>query len=366
MKVCMSFNNIASYRKAIYKMIDKEFDCDWYIEKNGSKVPPFAESELKKVCWLTRLELGPFYWERSLIKLLHKDYDVYFMYGTTRNISLFFFCLLKRLFYPAKRIYFWTHGFYGKESKIELLLWKRPLFRLPDGLFTYGDYAKKIMVECGFDANRIFPIHNSLDYDTQFKLRLQLKSSDIYKKHFKNENPILIFIGRLTRVKRLDMLINAVATLKKNGEEYNVVFVGDGTERETLANLVEQKELSQQVWFYGACYDENENANLVFNADLCVAPGNIGLTAVHCLMFGCPAMSHNNFSMQMPEFEVIKPGQTGDFFEYDDINSIVNTISKWFREHKKDRNLVREACYRIVDTEWNPGYQIEIIKKNLK
>ena len=112
MKVCMCFNNIARYRKNIYKRIDAEYDCEWYLEVNGSKVPSFPESELKCVHRLKRLELGPFYWEHGLLGLLRKNFDIYFMYGTTRNLSLFMFCALKRLFYPNKRVYFWTHGFY--------------------------------------------------------------------------------------------------------------------------------------------------------------------------------------------------------------------------------------------------------------
>lgn len=57
------------------------------------------------------------------------------------------------------------------------------------------------------------------------------------------------------------------------------------------------------------------NAELIYNADLCVAPGNIGLTAMHAMMFGCPCISHNDFSWQMPEFEAIVPYKTGNFLK---------------------------------------------------
>ena len=60
----------------------------------------------------------------------------------------------------------------------------------------------------------------------------------------------------------------------------------------------------------GECYSEETNAKLIYNADLCVAPGNIGLTAIHVMMFGCPAITHNDFKWQMPEFEAIKSMET--------------------------------------------------------
>lgn len=364
-KICMCFNDLALYRHAIYLKIDREYDCDWYIEDIDTGVKEFSDTELKSVKRMPVIKLGPFYWERGLLGLLKKKYDIYFTLGATRNLSLFVFCLLKILFFPKKRVYFWTHGFYGKESKTELFFWKRPLFRMPDGLFTYGDYAKMIMVKDGFDEKKIYPIHNSLDYETQLALRKEIRPSNIYIDHFGNTNPVIIFIGRLTKVKQLDLLIEAVYKLRSNGELYNVVLVGDGSERTMLEEKVAAGELSSQVWFYGACYDERENAELVYNADVCVAPGNIGLTAIHVLMFGCPAISHNNFSLQMPEFEVIKPNKTGDFFVCGDSTNLADVIQKWFSEHKFNRDEVRIDCYKEIDTNWNPNYQMEVITKNL-
>lgn len=361
-KICLAVNYLPVYRRAIYTMIDKKYDCDWYVENTDTGVKSFSNSELKRVRKLDVINIGPFYWEKGLISLLWQNYNIYIMLGSTRNITLFVFCILKSLFYrKKKRIYYWTHGYYGKESKLELLFWKRPFFRLPDGLLTYGDYAKKIMVQDGFHEDTIYPIHNSLDYDTQLKLRKNLQRENPYLKYFGNSNPVIIFLGRLTIVKKLDLLVNALEILKNKGENYNLVFVGDGSEKERLMEMVEKKNLCQKVWFYGACYDESVNANLVSHADLCVAPGNIGLTAMHSLMFGCPAISHNNFALQMPEFEAIKPNKTGDFFEYGNLDSLVKTISNWFKNHKDDREVVREACYKEIDTRWNPYYQMEVV-----
>ncbi len=365
-KICMSFNLLSLYRRSIYTMIDCEYDCDWYIENIETNIKTFPDKDLKRVFRMRNIKIGSFYWECGLLNLLWKDYDTYFMLGATRNITLFLFCLLNKiLFTKKKRIYFWTHGYYGKESCLELFFWKRPFLKLPDGIFTYGDYAKRIMVKDGFDEKRIFPIHNSLDYDTQLDLRKSTKPSDIYIKHFENNNPILLFIGRLTPVKRLDMLVEAISLLKDKGLMYNLVFVGDGTERNALESLVVSKNIQSQVWFYGECYDEAENAKLIYNADLCVAPGNVGLTSIHSMMFGCPVLSHNNFSLQMPEFEAIKEGKTGSFFEYGSVTDLSEVISKWMTNNEGRRDEVRKNCYDEIDSRWNPYYQMEVIRQHL-
>ena len=176
----------------------------------------------------------------------------------------------------------------------------------------------------------------------------------------------MIFIGRLTKVKRLDMLINAVALLKQWGCTYNIVFVGDGEMRQDLKYLVTKKDLANNVWFYGACYEEQTNAELIYNADLCVAPGNVGLTAMHTMVFGCPVITHNDFKWQMPEFEAIIKGVTGDFFKYGDTESLAETINDWFVLKQNKREEVRQNCFKEIDTNWNPKFQMEILKKYLK
>ena len=217
-KVCLFVNALAVYRRVIYKMLDEEYDCEWYVEDHEIGVKSFDTSELKRVHFLPVNQFGSFYFVKGLNSLLKKDFDYYLFLGATRNISLFVFCLIKRLFYTNKRIFFWTHGYYGKERSLELLLWKRPLFKLADGLFVYGDYSKALMIKDGFDPNRVFPIHNSLAYDEQLLLRKAMTPSPVFSDYFGNNNPILIMIGRLNLRKHLDLLFYAVSELKKRGE----------------------------------------------------------------------------------------------------------------------------------------------------
>ena len=123
---------------------------------------------------------------------------------------------------------------------------------------------------------------------------------------------------------------------------------------------------NDKVWFYGVCYDEKTNAELIYNADLCVSPGNVGLTAMHSLVFGCPVITHNCFEWQMPEYEAIQAGVTGDFFTMDDTDDLTMVISRWFARKMDSREEVRKACFNEIDSNWNPYYQMDIIKKNLK
>lgn len=364
-KLILYFDEPSIYREAVYNKIEETYDCEWFFDKADKGVGRFDASSYKSVSYLPIKRIGPFYFVEGLLSLLRKDCTRYLMIGATANVSLFLLLVTKCLICRQKKVYLWTHGFYGKEGWFNKTFWKRPMLKMADGIFTYGDYAKNIMIEDGFDEGGIFPIHNSLDYDKQLELRNSIIPSFIYIDHFENTLPTLIFIGRLTKVKKLDMIVDALSILRKKGKMYNLVFVGDGIEKDSLESKVETLGLKKQVWFYGACYDEKANAELIFNADLCVAPGNIGLTAIHSLMFGCPAVSHNDFKFQMPEFEVIKPGLTGDFFEKDNILSLADTIATWIEHNVGNRATVRKKCYEVIDESWNPNFQINILTKHL-
>lgn len=366
MRLCQIYIGASAYRESIYRLLDQTFDTDWVFGENLGDIKLMDTSVLngnvelvKNINFLGHTA----YWQKGVIKYLFKPYTHYILLGDERCISTWFFLLLS-IFSPKKKIYFWSHGQYGKEGVVKNLI-ERFLWHFIDGAFLYGNYAKGIMEKNGFKTDTFHVVHNSLDYDEQIKLRQSNLQSNIYCQHFGNANPTIIFIGRLTKVKRLDLLLDALSLLVKQGHNMNLVLIGDGIEKKNLEEKVESLNLTKHVWFYGACYDEKTNAELVYNADLCVAPGNVGLTAMHTMMFGCPVLTHNDFSWQMPEFEAIVDEKTGCFFERDNVESIANTIEHWLKYHEDNREQVRQSCFDEIDNHWNPYYQIEVFKKAL-
>ncbi len=362
-KLCVIYNMAAKYRAPIFRLMDKEFDIDWHYGHQIGDIKEMDASELKRVARTGRKKLGPFIWQTGMLHLLWKsDYDTYIMTGEPFTLSSWAFCILKRIFRPNKKVYYWSHGWYGREGRFKKWL-KRGFFGLADGTFLYGNYARQQAIAQGNNPDKLWVIHNSLDYDSHLDLRCRMKPSDIYKEHFHNDAPTLIFIGRLTPVKRLDMVIKAMGLLKAKGLEYNLVIVGDGSEAESLKSLAEAEGIN--AWFYGSCYDDAETASLIYNADLCVSPGNVGLTAIHTMTFGTPVLTHDNFKNQMPEFEAIRDGETGAFFKENSAESLADAIMQWFSSKSCERDKVREACYHEIDNYWTPEFQIKVLKYQL-
>jgi len=341
-------------------LMDQELPCDFYFgDDRRDGIKPVDTSLLKNFKgYFHNINFGPFYWQKGVLKLLKSDYSEIITPGDTYCLSTWVFLFFAKRY--KKNVFLWTHGAYGDEKGIKKWLFKKNKSKAK-GVFLYGNYAKEILMRWGIPQSKLHVIYNSLSYDEQLEMRHGIVASDIYQNHFKNNNPNLVFIGRLTTVKKLDQMIKAVAILKEKGEAYNLTFIGDGMEYKRLETMSKELGLQNNIWFYGACYDEKQNATFLYNADICVSPGNVGLTAIHALTFGCPVISHNNFSKQMPEFEAIEVGKTGAFFKENDVEDLAATIIKW-QSTCGNRDVVRQACYKVIEDKYNPHVQLETLK----
>ncbi|MCL7763382.1 glycosyltransferase [Polaribacter sp. Z014] len=361
--VCLIYNYAQHYRGGIFKALDKDLKIESYFGDKMGDIKKLDYNELnyfKKE--LTNINLmPPFYWQKGVLNLLFKPYNSYIFLGEYYCLSTWLFLLLAK--FSEKKIVLWTHGWYGNESFLKKII-KKTFFKLSDSILLYGDYAKSLMVNEGFDEKKLHVIYNSLDYYSQIEIRNKLKVTNVFSNHFQNNYPVLLFIGRLTEVKKLDYVIKAQKDLIETGFPVNLVFIGTGVAEENLKNFVVESKTESMTWFYGSCYDEAQIGNLIYNADICVSPGNVGLTAMHSMVYGTPVISHDNFPLQMPEFEAIVKGETGDFFKYDDISSLTDKIRNWLKTNT-DRNSIRNKCFNRIDNYFNPNFQLKIIKSVL-
>jgi glycosyltransferase involved in cell wall biosynthesis len=341
--------------------MEDKLDCDFFFGTSDEGKIKKIEYSLfgKKIKELRTKRFFIFNRIAGSFYLIFKPYKKYVLTGDILCVSNWLILILARLL--NKEVYLWTHGWYGNENQSKEIIKKR-FFGLSTGLFLYGDYAKNLMIKAGFRSKKLHVVYNSLNYTQQLRIRNKLKKTSIYINYFKNDYPVLIFTGRLTQVKSLDILLGAVKILHEQQVFFNVFLIGDGPERKNLVEFVKKMDMEEYVLFYGDCYDENIIGNLFYNASICISPGNVGLTSIHSMMFGCPVITHDKFCNQMPEFEIIQRGITGDFFEYGSVTDLASTIHEWIKRHPvKTKELISE-CFKKVDEKYNPHFQIKVIK----
>lgn len=365
------FTNIAPhYRFALWALMvnDSKLDFEFYFgnSKNGRikemdfDKKPWSEKPSKIHKLKNRRFLDVIIWQSGVLsKSIFSDISEAMLLGDVHIISNWLAAIILRL--RGSRVYYWGHGI--SEGKNSFQTYIRILFnKLAHHHFVYGQKAKETMIKHGFRSSDIHVIYNSLNYKKHKKIRKLAVKDDHFEEFFRNTNlPILVFIGRLTPVKKLAILMQAAHKLNKDSDVVNLLIIGDGPERKELEDMASELLNDGTYHFYGACYDEVEISKLLSNADLCVSPGNVGLTAIHSLSFGTPVCSHNNFSNQMPEHEAIEPDETGFLFEENNSDDLVANIKAWF-DRSETRKKVRERCYKKIDEHYNPQNQLKIFK----
>ncbi|MCE2612442.1 glycosyltransferase [Flavobacteriaceae bacterium D16] len=310
-------------------------------------------------------KIGPFYFNKGLIRyVISQKPSGAIVHSPPHWISINIATLILRI--KGVKVFNWTHGILTNHRNLKNRFYFIFFKYFFDGLLVYGNLAKQNLINLGFDKEKIKVIYNSLNYKEQIKLRGKLtekKRQSIRSSLFDNpNNDQLVFIGRLTVQKKLHLLIEAIKLLKEENIFVNLLFVGDGDQKKKLQSQVDKYKIADQICFYGASYDETQNYKLISSSECCVAPGEIGLTAMHSLMYGVPVISHNDMNRQMPEFEVILPNINGALFEYGntvDLKEKIKNVLKLVKD--KSKLQMKKDCYKIMDEYYNPDYQKKLI-----
>ena len=319
----------------------------------------FSEKELRKIKYIQNIELGThIFWQKGVLSyLISKNYNTAIFLGDIKIISNWigiFICKIRR-----KKIGLWTHGLYGNENLIKKKI--RLLFlSLADHIFLYEKRAKKILSENSFAENKLHVVYNSINFEEQTNVYEKLKNK------IKNGSKLyyeIVFFGRLTVVKKVDQLVNAIILANKNKVKYKLKIIGDGPTKSYLESLIKQQKADNYIELLKGIYNETELGSHILSSDLMVSPGNVGLNAVHSICYGTPVITHDNFANQMPEHELIVEKKTGLFHKENSINSIVEKIEEWFSLYHL--NHTRDEIRTTATKNYNPKAQLKIFENVL-
>jgi len=95
---------------------------------------------------------------------------------------------------------------------------------------------------------KIKVINNPVD----IKKIIYLAKQEVDHPWFRSTVPLVIGMGRLTRQKGFDELINAVNLVNENNKNIRLVIIGEGEEKPRLKKVVDELQLSDRVDFLGA------------------------------------------------------------------------------------------------------------------
>lgn len=143
-EIACIFNFGSHYRKSIYQLMDKELKCDFYFgDKLHGSIKSMDNTSLNgckenlKNIYLWK----NFYWQKGSLSILLQPYSHLIIDGEPYCLSSWFILIFSK--FLGKKVYPWTHGWYGRETFIKIIL-KKCFFGLAHHIFLYGDYAKEV------------------------------------------------------------------------------------------------------------------------------------------------------------------------------------------------------------------------------
>ncbi len=367
-KISIIYDSFPHYRAGIIKSLNNSSNFIYAFWGSKSSrdlsIKTFEFSDCFDFNDINLYQIGPFAFQINIIrKLIKSKSDCFIFLGNPYFISTWIAICVLRLY--GRPVYLWSHGWLSYKENHLKRVFRNLFFSLANGIFLYGQRAKDIGISQGFKPNKLHVINNALDYSSQNEIFNSVSQS--HNKTIKEElgvsgsKKIIVCSARLTKKCRFDILFKAISLLHLNTNMLiQVLLVGDGSERESLENL--SKKLNLDVIYWGACYDEETLCKLYYVSDITVSPGKVGLTAIHSMTYGTPVISHNNLDNQMPEYETILPGITGDFFDENSSEDLARVLKSWF-----EKNIVKpeQNCIDRIAKFYTPDYQRYVIEKTI-
>ena len=364
---------IPHYRRCLYEKLGSDRRFRFLVLADPAADVPFLPlAEAPRHCefegaaqHFIRLPFGlSLSWQPTAVKAVVRNRpDVVVAQGSPYDLTAWALTLVGR--FLGLPVLLWTHGLQGEESGLKWTV-RAWLYRLSRGLLLYGDHAKQLLISKGLAADRLHVIYNSLDDCEQATVSQRITPEECeafrHSLGIEGHGRLICFTGRLQPVKGLPWLLRALNIVVQQGRNVHLVLVGDGSERPILESLAEELRLTKLVHFLGALYDESQLGLVLSASDLAVVPSGAGLSVMHALAYGTPVLLHDNIQDHFPEWEAVKEGETGWFYEKGDLSDCAQKIiDALFPNPRKP--AMAAACRAMIGRRYNTTTHAELFVK---
>lgn len=263
------------------------------------------------------IKFGPFYLQTGLLSLELSVYDaVIFMADIRWPVSLVLCMLLRN----KVRTILWGAWRTNRRMIDPLKVWF--LNRVDARLFYCLRHVNEFR-EIGMKSNSNYVAINTFHIENPVDL------SECEKDSF-------LFVGKLSKRKRLDLVIDAVAQLRVEGVIAKLNIVGLGDCEEELMSQIERLDLQEQITFHGTVISHPVLQKLYKSAYACISPGQAGLSVLQSMAMGVPFITY-------------KDAVTGG--ESDSISSGINGILLEKLDSREVKRVLKDLVLGRLDSE---------------
>lgn len=328
-KVAFVEGLLPSYRIGLFRALKERaaLDFDIYFGAGlGQKTPRSIKAEVLGSHAHPRPNRfwpgggGRVAWSGGSLAALTENYQVVVGSFHTHDLGIWLIWMLRKLL-GRPRLLLSGHFRLGSEeaalgrgflSRLHLRLRRGArilMARGADAVLPYTEEGRRSCLEHGVAPQAIFVTHNTLDVVAcrQAAADLSVDAVEQVRAQYGiTARSVFLFVGRLYREKRLDVAIDAVALLRAEGFDCQLVIVGDGPEEEALRH----KASPGQAVFVRPLFAEADLAPFFVMATAQVQPESAGLAVVHSFAYGLPVVIGPGVH-HGPEIAYLRSGHNG-------------------------------------------------------
>jgi len=330
MKVLLLSNKIFHYRIPVYNYFRNSFlNKGIEFEVLADEIQDAEEQVEFPLYLLKRTYLA----YRRKIEEIGPDVIIFFLHlKDTSIIPLYRYCRHRNI-----RTIFWGHGINlsTPDSKYKQILYDL-LHKRSDAIILYSpDQLKYINSKA---HHKTFIALNTIDFSSFPSI--DSSKEELRKKYNLNFKTIVLFCGRVTRNKRVDILIDIFT--RSSDPSIGLLIVGGGLSDE-LKEIVDRHE---NMMYYGAVYEPIPVNELHKLSDMFCIPGKCGLSINMAMYWSLPVLTTN--VIHAPEIYYLKSGING--FIAEDQMALAEEIAH-LADHPQLLKEFSENAKRIITEE---------------
>jgi glycosyltransferase involved in cell wall biosynthesis len=255
----------------------------------------------------------------------------------------------------GRPVLLWGHGFSRKERAATQIA-RNSLVGLANGVVLYSNTVRNRLITSGVPASKIWVAQNAID---QSAVRVAAEAwgdnpslmREWQREHGIQQGELVVFISRVERDKRVDLLVDAFSRLVRRRPRARLAIIGGGSMIDSVRADVEARGLSDRVTFTGPIYDEDQLAPWCLSAGCFAYPEAIGLSIYHGLGYGLPIVTSDDIASHGPEIESLEPGVNGLLYCHRDMDDFADAMDRVLSDPAGRAEWRR----RSLDTVSRPG-----------
>lgn len=155
--------------------------------------------------------------------------------------------------------------------------------------------------------------------------------------------PVFLFVGRLMWYKGLRLVADALDALNREGLDFQMVFVGDGMDREEIEACIQEYGLQEKCLFTGAIRDREKLRAFFSRADLFLFPSTFDTNGIVVREAAACGLASVLIAGSCAA-EGVTDGRNGFLIE-----ETAGALAACLRERMKDRESCRRAGVRAME-----------------